>query len=219
MAIRSNFEKSLNGLREDIKQMAGMAREALSKSVESLRTQNIELADEVIQNDKRINDFEEKINDKAILLIAKEQPLASDLRKIIVSLKISNDVERIADFAVNIAKTTKRIGKEKLVKPLIHVPQMSELVNQMLTEAVDAYKYEDTKLAVKSSKIDDQVDELYREAIKKLIKIVTDDPSQIEQVMQLAMVCRHLERAGDHVTNIAENTIYMVKGTKVDLNS
>ncbi|AQQ54676.1 phosphate signaling complex protein PhoU [Planococcus lenghuensis] len=219
MANRSSFDNSLNELREDIKHMAGMAREALSLSVSSLKEQDMALAEKVIQNDKAINGFEEKINDNAILLIAKEQPLATDLRKIIVSLKISSDIERIADFAVNVAKGTKRIGYAELVKPIIHIPKMAELVNDMLTQAIDAYKYEDTKLAIDSSKIDDQVDALYKESITELIEIASQDNTNIEQIMQLAMICRYLERSGDHVTNISENTIYMVKGIKTDLNT
>lgn len=219
MAIRSNFEKSLNDLREDIKLMAGMTRDALTQSIESLKNQDMELASSIIEKDKAINDFEEKINEKAIILISKEQPLATDLRKIIVSLKISNDIERVADFAVNIAKTTLRIGKTELVKPLINVPKMGILVNEMLTNTIDAYKYEDVELALSSAKIDDKVDTLYKESIEDLIAIASKDVSLIEQVMQLLLVCRYLERAGDHVTNIAENTIYMVKGKKVDLNN
>ncbi|WP_019413690.1 phosphate signaling complex protein PhoU [Paenisporosarcina sp. TG20] len=219
MPIRSNYEKSLNDLREDIKIMAGMTREALTMSIDSLKNQDLELASSIIENDKAINNFEEQINEKAILLIAKEQPLATDLRKIIVSLKISNDIERIADFAVNIAKSTQRIGKTDLVKPLINVPKMGVLVNKMLTNTIDAYKYEDVELALTSARIDDQIDALYKESIEELIAIVTKDVSHIEQVMQLLLVCRYLERAGDHVTNIAENTIYMVKGKKVDLNN
>ncbi|AQQ55436.1 phosphate signaling complex protein PhoU [Planococcus lenghuensis] len=219
MANRSSFDKSLSELREDIKHMAGMTREALSQSVASLKQQDTVLAEEVIQNDKAINALEEKINEKAILLIAKEQPLATDLRKIIVSLKISSDVERIADFAVNVAKSTIRIGKAELVKPIIHIPQMADLVNKMLTQAIDAYKYEDTKLAIASSKIDDEVDALYKESITELIDIATKDNTNMEQIMQLAMICRYLERSGDHVTNISENTIYMVKGIKTDLNT
>lgn len=218
MPMRSNFENRLHDLREDIKQMAGMTREALSLSIEALKNQDMALADQIIANDKLVNDFEERINEKAILLIAKEQPLAIDLRKIIVSLKISNDVERIADFAVNIAKTTHRIGHAPLVKPLIHVPQMAALVNEMLTKTIDAYKQEDAGLAIDAAKIDDQVDALYKESITELINIVSADVANIEQVMQLSLVCRYLERAGDHVTNIAENTIYMIKGKKVDLN-
>ncbi|WP_088005697.1 phosphate signaling complex protein PhoU [Indiicoccus explosivorum] len=219
MATRSSFDNQLNELREDIKHMAGMTRDALSSSVVSLKEQDMALADEVIGNDRLINEFEEKINEKAILLIAKEQPLATDLRKIIVSLKISSDIERIADFAVNVAKATKRIGTAQLVKPIVHVPQMADLVNKMLTDAIDAYKYEDTKLAVESSKIDDQVDALYKESITELIDIASSDNAHMEQIMQLAMVCRYLERSGDHVTNISENTIYMVKGIKTDLNT
>ncbi|AQQ53193.1 phosphate signaling complex protein PhoU [Planococcus lenghuensis] len=219
MANRSSFDKSLSELREDIKHMAGMTRDALTTSVVSLKQQDMALAEEVIQNDKAINAFEEKINEKAILLIAKEQPLATDLRKIIVSLKISSDIERIADFAVNVAKATKRIGDAELVKPIIHIPQMADLVNKMLTQAIDAYKYEDTKLAIDSSKIDDEVDALYKESITELIDIATEDNTHMEQIMQLAMICRYLERSGDHVTNISENTIYMVKGIKTDLNT
>lgn len=218
MPVRSNFDNNLNLLREDIKVMAGMTRDSFQKSIVSLVNQDVELANKVIEDDKAINRFEEQINEKAILLIAKEQPLASDLRKIIVSLKISNDIERIADFAVNISKSAIRLKDVKYVKPLINIPKMGDVVSEMLTKTIDAYKYEDLKLATESALLDDKIDAMYKHSIEELIDIVAEDRQTIEQVMQLALVCRYLERAGDHVTNIAENAIYMVNGKKMDLN-
>ncbi|MGM7701995.1 phosphate signaling complex protein PhoU [Pseudalkalibacillus sp. Hm43] len=218
MVVRESFQTQLDELRDLLVQLGGLAEAALDEAIDSLKNQDIDKALRIIENDNRINALEEEINDKAILLIAKQAPVASDLRRIIVAIKISSDVERIADFAVNIAKSVIRIGKEPLIKELVDIPELAEMAKTMLAEAIQAYNDEDIILAKKMADRDDYVDEKYGELIQELLGKMKDYPDSTNQVIQLSFICRYIERAADHATNIGENIVYLVKGKHYDLN-
>jgi phosphate transport system protein len=218
MVIRENFQSQLNELKELLFELGSLTETALKESVVALKDQNVEKALEIIENDARINDLEDEINDFAILLIAKQSPVASDLRRIIAAIKISADVERMADFAVNIAKSTIRIGEKQFVKPLEEIPKMAELAIEMLTKAIKAYIDEDVALAKNLSEIDDEVDEMYGKIIQELLGLMTKNEESLPQITQLLFVCRYIERTADHATNIAENVAYIVKGKRYELN-
>ena len=149
MPVREKFEAGLKELQGKLTELGEFSIQALQRSLEALETQNIEMALEIIDDDAEADRLYEEINDFAILLIAKQAPVAIDLRRIIVGIKIATDIERIADFAVNIAKATIRIGNQELVKPMVHVKKMLEITNEMLRLSLDAYNKEDTKLARK----------------------------------------------------------------------
>jgi phosphate transport system protein len=217
--VRKSFEKEIEGLKNSLLNMVELAEKAIASSLEALKTQDIKLAEEVIKNDQEINQIDEYINNKVIFMIAQQQPVATDLRKIIVALKISTDVERIGDLAVNIAKSTQHIGKEKLIKPIIDIPKMAEIAQLMLHQAFEAYNKEDVELALKLAEVDDQIDEMYGKLIKELLALMARNPENIAQITQLAFICRYIERVGDHATNMAENIIYMVKGKQSNLNT
>jgi phosphate transport system protein len=219
MAIRERFEEDLKELQNKLLEIGNFAVDALGKSIEALEAQNIDLALEIMEDDTKANHLEEEINDTAILLIAKQQPVAIDLRRVIVAIKIANDIERIADFAVNISKSTIRIGNEPLIKPIEHIKRMHELNKEMLKLALEAYNEEDISKAKKVAEMDDEVDSLYGQTIQDLLKLNQQNPEKIPQITQLSFVSRYLERAADHTTNIAESVFYLVKGKRYDLNS
>lgn len=219
MVVREKFEIDLNRLREMLLELGRMTEEALTTAMESLVEQDVEKALTVIEEDSKIDSLELELNDFAILLIAKQSPVAVDLRRIIVALKIAADIERMADHAVNIAKSTIRIGAEALIKPLNDLPRMHQLSIEMLRESLKAYNEEDLVLAKKISGIDDQVDELYGEVTRELLSMMPKYPEHIAQITQLAFVARYIERTADHATNIAENIFYQVKGQHYDLNA
>lgn len=216
MPVREKFEAGLKELQEKLTELGEFSIQALERSLEALETQNIEMALEIIDDDVKADNLYEEINDFAILLIAKQAPVAIDLRRIIVGIKIATDIERIADFAVNIAKATIRIGNQDLVKPIIHVKKMLEITNEMLRLSLNAYNKEDTKLARKIAEMDDEVDALNKQAFVELLEISKNKPEYLQQISQLTFVCRYLERAADHTTNIAENIFYLVKGRQYD---
>lgn len=149
MVVREKFHADLKILREKLLEIGRLTEEALAKAIEALQTQNVDLALEIIDGDTEIDQLEEEINDLAILLLAKQQPVATDLRRVIVAIKIASDVERMADFAVNIAKSAIRIGKEDLIKPLEHVKKMHAISIEMLSLSLKAYHEEDLTLAKK----------------------------------------------------------------------
>jgi phosphate transport system protein len=218
MVVRENFQLQLEEMKQAIIQISRLTEEALLQSVEALKTQDLDKALEVIENDNRINVLEDEINDMAILLIAKQAPVASDLRRIIAAIKISSDIERMADFAVNIAKSTIRIGKQELIKPLEELPKMAKHAINMLTAATKAYVEEDVALAKELADMDDYVDETYGKIIKELLELMTQNPEHLSQISQLLFVCRYIERTADHATNIAESIIFLVKGKRYGLN-
>jgi phosphate transport system protein len=218
MNTRPSFDAALQNLKEKLMQMVSLSQEALNAAIEALQQQNLEKADKIIADDKRINQMEKEINELAITMILRQQPVASDLRRLIVALKISTDIERIGDIAVNIAKSVKFIGKGPHVKPIVHIPEMANLVQQMLNDALHAFNDENIQEAQRIAQIDDRVDELQGQIIQELIELMSQKPEAIQQITQLSFITRNLERAGDHITNIAENIFYIVKGERIDLN-
>jgi phosphate transport system protein len=218
MVVRENFQLQLEEMKQAIVQISKLAEEALELSVEALKNQDLDKALQIIENDNRINVLEDEINDMAILLIAKQAPVASDLRRIIAAIKISSDIERMADFAVNIAKSTIRIGKQEFIKPLEELPKMAQHAIAMLTTATKAYVEEDVALAKQLAELDDEVDETYGKIIKELLELMTKNPEHLSQISQLLFVCRYIERTADHATNIAESIIFLVKGKRYGLN-
>ncbi|MED0702184.1 phosphate signaling complex protein PhoU [Aeribacillus composti] len=216
--MREKFELDLNTLHTKLIEIGSLTEVALGKSIRALEKQDIDLAIEVLEQDVNVDQLEEEINDFAILLIAKQQPVAIDLRRIIVSIKIAADIERMADNAVNIAKSAIRIGNEPLIKPLEQITKMHKLASEMLSLSLKAYHEEDVALARKIAEIDDEVDDLYGEAIKELLQIIPENLEYMNQIIQLSLVARFIERTADHATNIAENVLYLVKGRHYALN-
>lgn len=190
---------------------------AIKDSVHALKHLDCELADTVIKNDTRIDELDEEVNKLCIHLLALQQPMARDLREIIASLKIIIDLERMSDLAADIAKITERIEGEH-IKPLTTIPNMSQLVQEMVSGAMEAYRKRDAALAIEVAKKDDAVDKLFYATWKELIDIMIEDPSKINNASNLLFVLRYLERIGDHASNICESVVYMASGERVELN-
>jgi len=219
VTVRATFQAELNELKEMILDLGRQAQEAVSHAINTLKYQDVDKALRIIENDSHLNILEEEINDKAILLIAKQAPVAIDLRRVIAAIKISSDLERVGDLAVNIAKSVIRIGTEQLIKPIEEIPRIAEVANQMVSDSLKAYNEEDVDLAKAVAKIDDEVDEAYGKLIKELLELMTKNPAHIYQITQLAFICRYVERVADHSTNISESLLYLIKGKRYDLNS
>ena len=218
MTVREKFQYDLKTLGQKLIEIGSLAEIALSKSFHALQTKNIDKALEVIDDDTKIDMLDEEINDFAILLIAKQQPVAIDLRRIIVAIKIATDVERIADFAVNIAKASVRMGNQQFVIPIAKLEKMHKIAVEMLSFGLKAYYEEDIVLAKKGADMDDEVDRLYGETIKELLEVAQTNRDALSQVTQLSFIARYIERIADHATNVSESVFYLVKGRHYDLN-
>lgn len=216
--MRQTFEENLSKLQQDIIRMGSLVESMLATSVESLKRQDVKLAQEVFSLEKEIDTLEKEIEQKCLLMIATQQPLAKDLRKIAAGFKIITDLERMADYCEDIAKVTMRLSDEPLIKPLIDIPRMSQLAQKMVKDALDAYVREDVDLAYRMCQDDDEVDHLYAQVFRELLTYMMEDPRTISQATSLLFVGRYIERVADHATNIGERVIFLVTGVKKELN-
>jgi len=216
--VRKAFEANIQELHNDLIRMGSIVEKQIHGCIDALVNKNIEKAKKIMKDDDIVDDLEREIENKAIRLIAMQAPLAIDLRNIFTTTKIVTDLERMADYAVDVAKITVRIKDEKYVKQLIHIPRMGELVVIMIRDALDAYVEEDVEKAYEVCKRDDEVDKIYKEVFDELLQVMIDDQSTVNQATQLLFICKWLERIADHTTNICEWTIYLVTGEKTNLN-
>ncbi|KGO13472.1 phosphate signaling complex protein PhoU [Clostridium botulinum] len=216
--MRKVFDEELLKLHNSILRMGSIVEKQINTCIKALVEKDEKLADEVIKNDDVVDDLEKEIEDECIVLIAKEQPLATDLRKIFTTLKIVTDLERMADHAVDIAKIAKKIKDEKYVKPLIKIPKMADLVQNMIKESLDSYVNENKEGAYKACTLDDEIDHIYKTTFKESIDTMIKRKESINQLTQFLFVCKYLERIADHATNICEWTIYLITGEHIDMN-
>ncbi|MEH7381247.1 phosphate signaling complex protein PhoU [Bacillus sp. JJ1533] len=219
MVVRENFEKKLEELQAKMKTMGDLAAASIEKAFEALKTKDVELALKVIEEDEVVDDLDTEINHFIIWLLAKEQPVARDLRRIIGALKISSEIERIADFGVNIAKSTIKIGNADSLVNITNLEKMKDISIKMLQNGLDSFITGDIALAKEVGDLDDEVDELSGEAYKSITSYLKEHPEETDHLVQLLLINRYLERTADHITNIAESAAYLIKGQMYDLNS
>ncbi|WP_042355048.1 phosphate signaling complex protein PhoU [Bacillus rubiinfantis] len=219
MNTRSNFDQSLQEVKSLQLKMAAEAETAIQNAMLALLNKDIELANTVINGDNAIDALESEIHEKALMLIARQSPVAKDLRRLHVALSVSSEVERLGDIAVNIAKSVVHIGNDTHVKELVDIPHMMEAALEMVRDAITAFYSEDAELATKCAEKDDQVDQMFGALIKELLTYIPQNPDFTNQIIQLAFVCRYIERIADHSTNIAENVIYLETGKRYNLNA
>ena len=216
---RAQFDAYLDELRQALIKMSERVEKSIQNSVKSLKNMDTELAKSVVEEDIEINKMEENIEDIGARIIATQQPVAKDLRRIIIAFRMANDLERMADLAVDIAKVTLRIENEGLIKPLVDIPRMAEIVQQMISDSIKAYVEEDIQLAYKMAQMDDEVDHLHSQILRELFAYIAEKNQNVNQALQLCFVSRYLERVADHATNIGESVVYLVQGHRPDLNT
>ncbi len=209
------YEEDLKKLREDILTMGGLVEDQIHKAVSSLVDRDSALAETIIQRDHEVNRLDVEIDELCIRLLALHQPAARDLRFITTALKITTDLERIGDMAVNICERALELNREPQLKPYIDIPRMAQISQKMIRESLDAFVREDTDLALKVCKDDQQVDDLNSQIFREIISFMIGDPQTINRAMKISSISKYLERIADHATNIAEMVIFMVKGKSI----
>jgi phosphate transport system protein len=214
--MRNVLRTKLDALLDEVLRMATLVDEAIGKATRSLVERDPTLARAVIEGDERIDTLEVEIEERCLAILALEQPVATDLRVVSTALKIVTDLERMGDYASNVAKVALRLGDEEFIKPLVDIPRMAEIDRRMLRSAVQAFLRRDVELAQSLERQDDEVDALYNQIFRDLLGYMIEDPSTrvVNQATQLIMVARHLERIGDHVTNFADWVVFMVSGER-----
>lgn len=214
--MERHVDQELGALNNDILRIGALAEEAIFRSVEALKTRDKDMAKSVVENDSNIDKLELSIDEKCIDLIARYQPMAKDLRFITTGMKINAELERIADIAVDIAQRTLEIVDKPLLKPLIDIPKLASIAQDMVKMSIDAFIKGDIDLAKKVLFSDAYADELRNVIQKKLVEdYMTKDVNSIPRAVQLLLIARFLERICDHTTNIAEDVIYMVQAEVV----
>lgn len=206
------FDEELQQLKEKLLKMGSLVEDGIKNSIHSLVERDNALAHKVIDNDRLVNTLDVEIDEESIRLIALRQPKASDLRFITMAMKITTDLERMGDFAVNIAERALELNEEPVLKPYIDIPKMREIAQGMIRDALNAFVKKDKELAINVILRDDQVDDLKREVLQELALFMAKDPSTVSRAMKVSFVAQYLERVADHATNIAEMVIYLVDG-------
>lgn len=215
MTTRQGYIEELESLKTSITQMGRAASDAVIRAMEAVAKQDMVLAERVIAEDDIIDEMEVDIENRCLSLIARQQPLAGDLRVIGTGMKIATDLERIGDAAVDIARIARRIGNAPLIKPLVDLPRMAQMAEQMLGDSLRAYRTRDAVLADKVCRDDDAVDDLYSQIFRELLTYMMERPETISQATDLIFVARHLERVADHATNIGEWVVYLTTARRV----
>ena len=210
-----HFEDELDTLQARLLEMGGLAEERVRAAVQGLVSRDVAVTDRVLQGDEPINQLHVEVDERCFRLLALYQPMATDLRAIVAGVKINSDLERVGDLAINIAEAARRYALHPPVKQLIDIPRMGDLAQNMLHDALDSYVKRDMSLARSVLKCDDELDALKTQVFRELLTFMLQDTTTIEPSLDLILVSRHLERIGDHATNIAEDVIFMVSAQDV----
>ena len=216
---RETFQRSLRELQDSVIAMGSMVNSAINQSTQAMRARDLNLARQIIAGDQAINEERFRIEERCLLLIATQAPMASDLRRLAATLNIITDLERMADHAAGNARITILIGDEPPLKPLIDIPRMSEICGEMLNAALDAFVAADADAAYKIAYRDDEVDQLYDQIYRELLTFMMADPSTINRATHLLWAAHNLERVADRVTNICERVVFVATGRMTEIKS
>jgi phosphate transport system protein len=216
--VRQIFEEQIRDLVEDLMAMGQMVADAIERSIQALAQQDADLARQVIEYDDEINAVQYEIDEKCLVLIATQQPMAGDLRTILAASNIASELERMGDYAEGIAKLAIKLAGQPLLKPLIDIPRMADEGRRMLQSSLEAFARQDVELAQQIGTADEMVDALYDQVYRELLVYMMQDPRTITQATYLLWVAHNLERIADRTTNIAERVIFMDSGKVIELN-
>jgi phosphate transport system protein len=213
--VRS-FDEDIDQLTARIVHMGGIVEKQVADAVESLITRDTARAAEIIERDREVDAIEEEVDQMVVRLLATRQPLAVDLRVIVMAMKISNDLERAADYAKSIAKRAIRLAEQPEFRTFLTIPRMAETCQEMLKEVLDAYVARDGERAMRVWERDKEVDESYDSLFREMLTYIIEDPRRTQICIDLLFVAKNLERIGDHATNIAEKIDYMIRGEQIN---
>ncbi len=219
MSIRATFDQELQDLRDDVLRLGSMVDTAINQSIQALKERDRELAQQIITDDETINELRFKVEEDCISLIARQQPAARDLRLIVAAMNIVLDLERMGDHAAGIATIVLRMGDEPLLKPLIDLPRMAQISQDMLRQSLDALISGNPDAALAITQIDDEVDLLYNQIFRELVSYMIEDPRTVTRAMYLLFCAHNVERIADRVTNICERVVFVATGRMEEISS
>jgi phosphate transport system protein len=213
--VNRHFQEELDALQGRLLEMGGLAEERVRTAVQGLVERDSAMIDETLAGDEPVNELHLDIDNRCFTLLALHQPMAKDLRAVVACVKINTDLERVGDLAVNIAEAARRCVGHPPVKQLLDIPRMGEIAQGMLRDALDCFVKRDTRLAQHVLEQDDHLDALKTQIFRELLTYMIQNPATVEPALDLILISRHLERIGDHATNVAEDVIFMVEALDV----
>lgn len=218
-STRAGLDSELINVQNDLLMLGSMVEKAIDKAVDALRLRDLAASEQVVKDDDYIDSKRFSIEERCIDLIARQQPVASDLRHIVTMLHIAVELERIGDYAEGIGKISLMMGEQPPLKPLIDIPRMAELGTGMLRRALDALVNRDEEAALEVCNADDEVDQLYDQVYRELLLMMIQDPKSIERATYLLWAAHDLERVADRATNVAERVMFMTTGKLTEINA
>lgn len=210
------FAQELHRLSNLVTQMGGVAEAQIAAAVKAVAKRDVQLAAQVMQNDQRLDEYERSIDQEAVRLLALRQPMALDLREIVSALKIASDLERVGDYAANIAKRSLALAQSPVAKPVAAIPRMGRMVEEVIKDVLDAYIERDVEKALAAWARDEELDDLYTSLFREVLTYMMEDPRNITPCTHLLFMAKNLERIGDHATNIAETIHFLVVGEPIN---
>jgi phosphate transport system protein len=219
MTTRNSFVEELNKIRHDILAMATRVEEDLAKALAAMRDNNADLAKEVKKDDEAVNAMQLKIEDEAAVVIATQQPVARDLRELVTVFKLTGNLERIGDHAVHLAKAAVKLSGKAQFRSIAHLERMAEIGQKMIRASVCAYLDQDAQAARLAAALDDFIDSEHKALMEEILSLMKEHPKLVKKAVRVINTSGHLERLGDHITNICEAVIYMVEGSHEELNA
>jgi phosphate transport system protein len=218
MRPREHYLQQLDTLRTDLRALGQMVVAAITGAVDALARQDVAASQRIVDEDQLIDQAQVALQERVLVIMATQQPIAGDLRRLVAAIEIASELERMGDYAKGIAKTTIRGADQPLVKPLVDIPQMAGEAIGMLGRVLDAVVNQDAAVARDVGEADDRVDTLRKQVRAELLELIQRDPSVAERAIDLLTVAQLLERIADRTTNIAERVVFMVSGAMVELN-
>lgn len=213
--MERHLDHDLDQIRQNLLRMGGLVEEMISGSMQSLLQRDSAHAAVVIDSDRGVDQLEKDIDEDCHTILARHQPTAGDLRFLVAVMKISADLERMGDSAVNISQAAQILNQEPPLKPYIDLPRLAEIVRVMVRDSLDSMVQRDAKLALDVCSRDDQVDGLYKQLFRELVTYMIEDPKNVARALHLLLISRNLERIADHATNVAEDVIFYVEGRDI----
>jgi phosphate transport system protein len=214
--IIKSYDEELGRLSKMIVEMGGLAESQLAAAIEAVAKRDSALATRVIEGDDRVDQLERDLDNLAVRLLALRQPMARDLREIVAALKIASDLERICDYAVNVAKRSIALAQSPPIQPIHALPRMAQFALLLVKDVIDAYVERDPDKALVVWTRDEELDEMYSSLFREFLTYMMEDPRNIGVYTHLLFMAKNIERIGDHATNIAENLYYLVHGTPIN---
>ena len=213
--IVKSYDQELDSLRGAIVQMGGIVESQLQSAIQCVMKRDSQLAGQIVQGDEHLDDYEIQVDADVIRMLALRQPMASDLREIVSALKIAADLERMGDYAANVAKRAIALSQVPAVKPVAGIPRMGKMVLEIIKDVLDAYTERDLDKALAAWHRDEEVDDLYTSLFRETLTYMMEDPRNITPCTHLLFTAKNIERIGDHATNIAENIHFLIEGRPI----